>query len=162
MEFYTPDVIPVYDMQADVLNHIELDKIYPTNNRVIFHIDINSCYASIESMLDPSLKGKPVAVGGNAVERKGIIVALSKEAKAFGIRVGDHVSIAQIKCPEIHIVHPKFKEYRHYTNKVKAIIREYSDHVESMGIDEAWADLTHTCRHFGTPWEVATEIRQRI
>ncbi len=110
--------------------------------RIVLHSDLNNFYASVERILNPELTGKPLAVCGNAEERKGIVLAKSEEAKRFGIRTGDTVWQAQKKCPNLIIVKPHFQEYMRYSRKVKAIYARYTEYIESYGIDECWLDIT--------------------
>lgn len=110
--------------------------------RIIIHSDLNNFYASVERKLNPSLEGKPVAVCGDKEARHGIILAKSEEAKRFGIKTGDTVWQAQKKCPAIIIVPPHFDLYIKFSQEVRAIYAEYTDLIESYGIDECWLDLS--------------------
>ncbi len=110
--------------------------------RIIIHSDLNNFYASVERMLNPSLKGLPVAVCGNAEERKGIVLAKSEEAKRFGIRTGDTVWQAKRKCPSLTVVKPHFREYMEYSRRVREIYARYTEYIEGYGIDECWLDIT--------------------
>ena len=110
--------------------------------RIILHSDLNNFYASVEKKLNSQLVGKPVAVCGNPEERRGIVLAKSEEAKAFGVKTGDTVWQAQKKCPNLVVVPPHFDEYMKYSRLVKAIYAEYTDLIESYGIDECWLDVS--------------------
>lgn len=110
--------------------------------RIIIHSDLNNFYASVERKLNPSLEGKPVAVCGDKEARHGIVLAKSEEAKRFGIKTGDTVWQAQKKCPAIIIVPPHFDLYIKFSQDVRAIYAEYTDLIESYGIDECWLDLS--------------------
>ena len=112
------------------------------------HSDLNNFYASVERILDPALKGKPVAVCGNEEERRGIVLAKSEEAKRTGIKTGDTVWQAKRKCPSLIVVRPHFSEYMSYSRKVKAIYARYTDLIESYGIDECWLDVTKSTKIF--------------
>ncbi|SUU91768.1 DNA polymerase IV [Anaerococcus octavius] len=79
--------------------------------RVILHSDMNACYASIETKLNPHLKGVPIAVVGNPQNRHGIILAKSEEAKRMGVKTGEAIWQAQAKCPGIRLVPPHYEEY---------------------------------------------------
>lgn len=116
--------------------------------RIVLHSDLNNFYASVERILNPELKFKPVAVCGNEEERKGIVLAKSEEAKKFGIKTGDTVWQAKRKCPQVIIVRPHFQEYMSYSRKVKAIYARYTDLIESYGIDECWLDVTKSTKIF--------------
>ena len=128
----------------------------------ILHIDINHCYAQIEEMKNPALKKIPMAVGGRESNRHGIILAKNLLAKKYQIKTGEPVRDALKKCPELKIIHPDFSDYQYYTTKVKDIYHEYTDQVESYGLDEAWLDITGSLKLFGDPLEIARQIQQRI
>lgn len=112
------------------------------------HSDLNNFYASVERMLNPELAGKPVAVCGNEEERRGIVLAKSEEAKRKGIKTGDTVWQAKRKCPDLIVVRPHFDKYMSMSRRVKAIYAEYTDLIESYGIDECWLDVTHSTKVF--------------
>lgn len=131
-------------------------------SRVILHSDCNSFYASVECALDPKLKGKAVAVSGNAENRHGIILAKSQKAKEFGVKTGEPVWQAKQKCPHIIILPPNFPKYMEYSKRTKEIYNEYTDMVESFGLDEAWLDVTGSRLLFGDGLTIAKEISERI
>ena len=116
--------------------------------RIVIHSDLNNFYATVERVLNPALSGKPLAVCGNKEERRGIVLAKSEEAKKFGVKTGDTVWQAKKKCPDIVIIPPHFDKYMQFSRKVKAIYAEYTDLVESYGIDECWLDVTRSTRIF--------------
>lgn len=120
-----------------------------TKERIIVHSDINHCYAQIEEMKYPELRDIPMAVGGSEEERHGIILAKNDKAKAFQIKTGESLREALAKCPQLRILKPDYEEYMYYTEKVKDIYREYTDQVESFGLDEAWMDLSESTALFG-------------
>lgn len=130
--------------------------------RTILHCDINNCYASIECMLNPKLKGKPIAVGGAQEERKGIILAKSEEAKSFGIKTGESIFSARKKCKELIIIPPNYEAYVEYSGICKDIYYEYTNNVESFGLDEAWLDCSESLNLFGNGIHIAETIRNRI
>lgn len=113
------------------------------------HSDLNNFYASVERLLNPALAGKPVAVCGNAEERRGIVLAKSEEAKRFGVKTGDTIWQAKRKCPELIVVPPHFPDYMDYSRKVKAIYARYTDLIEGYGIDECWLDVSRSTLIFG-------------
>lgn len=129
--------------------------------RVIFHIDMNSFYASVEQAHDPSLKGKPVAVAGNAKERRGIIVTSSYEARAQGIYTTMTVGEAKRKCPDIILIPPDFAKYRAASAAMFAILRSYTHLVEPVSIDEGYLDVTERTKTLH-PLQLAQEMQQRI
>lgn len=110
--------------------------------RILFHLDMNSFFASVEQAYDPSLKGKPVAVAGNPKERRGIIITCSYEARAFGIYTTMPVWEAKRKCPSLLFVTPTFERYRIASQAMFAILRDYTPLVEPVSIDEGYVDVT--------------------
>ncbi len=130
--------------------------------RVVLHSDLNACYASVECMLNPKLKGKPVAVAGNVESRHGIILAKSQEAKECGLKTGEPVWQAKLKCPELILIEPHYDEYVKYSSFVRDIYRRYTDLIEPYGLDEAWLDVTGSQYLFGTGREIAEEIRESV
>lgn len=131
--------------------------------RVIMHIDMNSFYASVAQHLDPSLRGKAVAVAGDPKRRSGIILAKSKEAKAHGVKTAEPIWQAQQKCPELIIVPPDYAAYKRYSRLARMIYYNYTDLVEPFGLDESWIDVTRSLDLFGGDAPlVAQEISGRI
>lgn len=111
-------------------------------DRVILHSDCNNFYASVECMLDASLRGKCVAVGGNEEERHGIILAKNESAKRCGVQTGDTLWQARLKCPDIVIVPPHYDEYIKISKATREIYHDSTNQVEPFGLDEAWLDVT--------------------
>lgn len=129
-------------------------------DRIIIHSDMNSCYASIECSLNPELKGKPVAVGGNEENRHGIILAKSEQAKRFGVKTGEPLWQARQKCPDLIIVEPHFDQYKKFSKAAHEIYLRYTDRIEPMGLDEVWCDLTGSMKIFSSPYVIIDEIRE--
>lgn len=129
-------------------------------DRIIIHSDMNSCYASIECSLNPELKGKPVAVGGDEESRHGIILAKTLEAKRFGVVTGEPLWQARRKCPELIIVPAHFDVYMKYSALAHDIYARYTDRIEPMGLDEAWCDITGSILAFGSKEKIAKEIKE--
>jgi len=127
--------------------------------RTILHIDMNSCYASIECLHHPELAGLPVAVGGEPRERHGIILAKNEPAKRAGVTTGETLWQAQAKCPGLVILPPRFRLYLRFSRMAREIYGEYTDRVEPFGLDEAWADVTADGRDGRV---LADEIRRRV
>ena len=130
--------------------------------RVVLHCDCNSFFASVECMLDPSLKKFPVAVCGNEEERRGIVLAKNEAAKAYGIKTAETVWSAKRKCPQLVVVPPHYDEYVRVSGLVNKIYRRYTDLVEPFGIDEAWLDVTGSRKLFGSGEEIAERLRREI
>lgn len=129
------------------------------NERVILHSDMNSFYASVEMMLNPELKGKPVAVCGSTEERHGIVLAKSDLAKKAGVKTGMVNWEARQLCPGLVVVPPQYDQYLKYSKLARQIYHRYTDLVEPYGMDECWLDVTGSgvC---GTGMEIAEAIRR--
>ena len=130
--------------------------------RVIFHSDINNCFASIEAVLDPSLRGLPVAVCGDPVARRGIVLAKSEQAKRCGVKTGDPVCVAARKCPGIRFVLPHFEVYQRYSKLIRAVYGRYSPVVEPFGLDECWLDMSLEVKDFDEAGQVADRLRCEV
>ena len=110
--------------------------------RIIFHCDIDNCFASIEAAMNPSLAGLPLAVCGDPAQRRGIVLAKSIEAKACGVSTGDPLWRAREKCPNIRFVKPHFEVYSQYSSNIRRYYSQYSASVEPFGLDECWLDVS--------------------
>lgn len=128
-------------------------------DRKILHVDINNCYASIECLFHPELNGKPVAVAGETEERHGIILAKNQTAKEYGVKTGEVIWQAKLKCPELVTLKPHYDLYLSYSKAAHLIYERYTDRIECFGIDECWLDVTCTRRDIK---EVADEIRETV
>jgi DNA polymerase-4 len=122
----------------------------------ILHADLDAFYASVEQLLDPSLSGKPIAVGG------GVVLAASYEAKAFGVRGGMAGRRARELCPELIFVGGHFKDYQRLGDAAIKMLGDFTPLVERISIDEAFADVKGTEHLFGPPVEIAKTIRRRV
>jgi DNA polymerase-4 len=122
----------------------------------ILHADLDAFYASVEQMLDPSLRGRPIAVGG------GVVLAASYEAKAFGVRSGMAGRRARELCPQLIFVGGHFKDYQRLGDAAMQVLGDFTPLVERMSIDEAFADVAGTSHLFGPPADIAKEIRRRV
>src|SRR5947209_9802069 len=122
----------------------------------ILHADLDAFYASVEQLLDPSLRGLPIAVGG------GVVLAASYEAKAFGVDAGMPGWRARELCPRLRFVGGHFREYQRLADEVIDVLRDYTPDVERISIDEAFLDVAGSVHLFGPPAEIATTIRRRV
>lgn len=138
-----------------------MKEFYPKDGRVIFHVDMNSFYASVEIAYDPSLKGKPVAIAGSAKERRGIIVTSSYEARAKGVRTTMPIWEAKKLCPKLIVMEPNFDRYRKASLQIFHILREYTPLVEPVSIDEGYIDISD-CYQLGAPLSIAETIQKRL
>src|SRR5438552_13854555 len=109
----------------------------PIETRRIIHIDMDAFYASVESRDDPSLRGKPLAVGGSPSSR-GVVMAANYEARAFGVRSAIPMARAVRLCPQLAIVRPDFARYKAVSQQVMAILRSCTPLVEPLSLDEAY------------------------
>ena len=136
------------------------------SGRTILHADLNNCYASIEMLHHPKLRGRPLAVGGSAEERHGIILARNYEARPFGIKVGQALWEARKLCPSLVIVPPDYEKYLRVSRLFRNILSDYSPQVEPFGLDESWADVSKysggSGRIDGIGGKIADEIRSRV
>jgi DNA polymerase IV len=122
----------------------------------ILHADLDAFYASVEQLLDPSLRGKPIAVGG------GVVLAASYEAKAFRIRSGMSGRRARELCPQLIFVGGHFKDYQRLGDAAINVLNDFTPLVERISIDEAFADVAGCTHLFGPPAEIARAIRRRV
>jgi len=122
----------------------------------ILHADLDAFYASVEQLLDPSLRGKPIAVGG------GVVLAASYEAKAFGVSSGMSGFRARELCPHLIFVGGHFGDYQRLGDAVIDVLNDFTPLVERISIDEAFADVAGCTHLFGSPAEIARAIRRRV
>jgi len=130
--------------------------------RAILHSDLNCFYASVEMMLDPSLRGKPVAVCGATEERHGIVLAKSELAKKAGVKTGMVNWEAQRLCKDLILVPPQYDQYLKYSKLTQAIYQRYTDLIEPFGMDECWLDVSGSRMACGEPMEIAESIRNTV
>ncbi len=122
----------------------------------ILHADLDAFYASVEQLLDPALRGKPIAVGD------GVVLAASYEAKAFGVQGGMAAWRARRLCPHLQFVGGHFREYQRLADKVMRVFEDVTPAVERISIDEAFLDVRGSTRLFGQPADIARRIRDRV
>jgi DNA polymerase IV len=128
----------------------------PASTATILHADLDAFYASVEQLLDPSLKGLPIAVGG------GVVLAASYEARAHGVRGGMPSRRARQLCPSIQFVSGHFKEYQRLGDAVMDVFYDFTPLVERVSIDEGFLDVAGTVHLFGSPRYIAVGIRERV
>lgn len=129
-------------------------------NRKIIHIDMDAFFASVEQLDNPTLRGKPIAVGGS--ENRGVVAAASYEARKFGVRSAISGIMARKYCPDLIFVNPRFDRYKEISNKIQKIFYEYTDLVEPLSLDEAYLDVTKNKKGNPSATLLAQEIRLRI
>lgn len=130
-----------------------------SNAKVIFHVDMNSFYASVEMAHNKSLKGKPVAIAGNPKERRGIIVTSSYEARAQGVKTTMPVWEAKKLCPNLIVIPPNFPLYREMSAKIFKRLTEFTPLIEPVSIDEGYMDVTDHPTH---PITLAKQVQQAL
>src|SRR5579864_4871744 len=122
----------------------------------ILHADLDAFYASVEQLLQPDLRGRPIAVGG------GVVLAASYEARAFGVRSGMPGRRARELCPELVFTGGHFSEYQRLGDAAIAVLADFTPDIERISIDEAFADVSASWRLFGAPADIAARVRARV
>lgn len=129
-------------------------------SRVYFHIDLNAFFASCEELLDPSLRGKPLVVGGKS--RRSVISTANYEARKYGIHSAMPMQHAEKLCKDLVIVNGHYAFYSDMSHQFMQIIHSYTDLVEKASIDECYADMTDVICRYPKPLDVAFEIQRRV
>jgi DNA polymerase IV len=122
----------------------------------ILHADLDAFYASVEQLLDPSLRDRPIAVGG------GVVLAASYEARAYGVRAGMPGWRARQLCGNLQFVGGHFRRYQQFGDDVVSVFHEFTPRVERVSIDEAFLDVAGAVHLFGEPTEIAAALRRRV
>jgi DNA polymerase IV len=130
--------------------------ISPGSDATILHADLDAFYASVEQLLDPSLRNRPIAVGG------GVVLAASYEARRYGVRSGMTGWRARQLCGDLQFVAGHFHRYQQFGDDVVSIFHDFTPRVERVSIDEAFLDVTGAIHLFGPPSEIAAAVRQRV
>lgn len=130
--------------------------------RIILHCDLNNFFATATLSVNPTLKGYPVAICGDAKKRHGIVLAKNSVAKKFGIVTAETIWEARKKCSDLIILSPDFELYERLSKKAHQIYLKYTDRVEPFGIDECWVDITNPDVNFCKAEKIANEIRNKI
>jgi DNA polymerase-4 len=129
--------------------------------RKIIHVDCDCFYAAIEMRDDPSLAGKPLAVGG-AADRRGVIATCNYQARAYGVRSAMASGHALKLCPDLLIVKPRMDAYKTVSREIQAIFREYTELIEPLSLDEAYLDVSDSPHFAGSATRIAQDIRRRV
>jgi len=129
--------------------------------RCIFHIDLDAFFVSVEQVLNPQLKGKPVIVGGDP-EHRGVVASASYEARPFGIHSGMPSSKARRLCPQAIFIRANFSRYRDASTRFMEILADFSPDIEPLGLDEAYLDVTGCEEPYDSPRQLALAIKERI
>lgn len=128
--------------------------------RKVIHVDMDAFYASVEQLDDPSLRGKPLVVGGT--RGRGVVAAASYEARRFGVRSAMPMSWAKRDCPGLVVVPPRFDRYREVSSVIRSIFLSHTPLVEPLSLDEAYLDVTLSTGADGSARSIAQQIRERI
>lgn len=131
-----------------------------TQIRKIIHVDMDAFFASVEQMDDPTLAGKPIAVGGS--RERGVVAAASYEARKYGVRSAMPSKRAFQLCPKIVFVRPRFDRYKVISDQIREIFHDYTDLVEPLSLDEAYLDVTKNKKGIPSATLIAKEIKGRI
>jgi len=129
--------------------------------KTYFHVDMDAFFVSVEELFDPSLRGKPVVVGGRSNQR-GVVSAASYAARKFGLHSAMPLRTAYRLCPQAIFVEGHPERYREYSQKVYKVLQSFSPQVEMASVDEAYMDLTGTEKLHGPPLEAAHRLHQAI
>jgi DNA polymerase-4 len=130
-------------------------------DKTILHLDMNAFFASVEQVANPSLRGKPIAVGGG-IKKGSVVAAASYEAKAYGIKNGMPTWDARKLCPNLTVVIGDMTKYVYTSKVITCMLIDYTDLVEVFSIDEAFVDITDTKERFGGEIAIAKNIKRRI
>nr|WP_087574092.1 DNA polymerase IV [Sphingomonas sp. CDS-1] len=128
--------------------------------RKIIHIDMDAFYASVEQRDDPSLRGKPLAVGGGGP--RGVVATASYEARKYGVRSAMPGARARRLCPDLLFVHPRFEVYRAVSAQVREIFSRFTDIIQPLSLDEAYLDVTLNKPGIASATRIAEDIRRMI
>src|SRR6202023_208738 len=132
-----------------------------SSSRTIFHVDMDAFFVSVEELFDPSLKGKPVVVGGQRDER-GVVSAASYAARKFGVHSAMPLRTAARLCPQAIFVNGHPDRYRDYSRKVYKVLKSFSPQVDMASVDEAYMDITGTERLHGPPLRAAHRLHEAV
>ncbi len=128
----------------------------PVGRATILHADLDAFYASVEQLLDPSLRNRPIAVGGS------VVLAASYEARSYGVRGGMPGWQARQLCGDLLFVGGRFDRYQQFGDDVVSVFHDFTPRVERVSIDEAFLDVAGSVHLFGAPTEIAAAIRRRV
>ncbi len=129
--------------------------------RQIIHMDMDAFFAAVEQRDDPSLRGRPVVVGGSP-DGRGVVAAASYEARRYGIHSAMPSAEARRRCPDVVFITPNHEKYRSLSVQIMALLEEYTPQVEQLSIDEAFLDVTGSLRLHGSAHRIGEQIRRRI
>lgn len=132
------------------------------NKRIVFLIDMQSFYASVEKAANPAIRDKPIVVAGDPERRSGVVLAACPLAKAYGVTTAEALWQAEQKCRHLVVVRPRMEMYMHVSLQITRIFESFTDLVEPYSIDEQFLDVTGSLSLFGEPLQIAEQIRERV
>lgn len=132
-----------------------------SRQRKIIHIDCDCFYAAIEMRDDPSLAGKPLAVGGSP-DKRGVVATCNYEARVYGLHSAMAMRTAVKLCPDLTIVRPRMDVYKGVSREIHGIFRDYTDLIEPLSLDEAYLDVSNCQQFSGSATLIAQDIRRRV
>ncbi len=130
--------------------------------RTVLHVDCNKFFASVECLHRPEIRHLPVAVGGDTEKRHGIILTANQNAAKFGVKTAEPIWQAKQKCPDLVIVPPNYHLYTRFSKMAREIYSEYTDLVESFGLDECWLDVSSDVSSERDRFLIAEKIRNQV
>lgn len=130
--------------------------------RVIYLVDMQSFYVSVEKAEKPHLKDQPVVVAGDPERRSGIILSACPLAKKWGVRTAEALWEAEQKCPNLVVIRPRMQTYIDVSYRITTILESFTDLIEPYSIDEQFLDMTHSLHLFGTAEETACLVQRKI
>lgn len=131
-------------------------------DQVIFLVDMQTFYASVEKADHPEYRGRPLIVAGDPKQRSGIVLAACPIAKSYGVRTAEGLWEARKKCPQAIIRIPRMQHYIDVSIKITSILEKFTDLVEPYSIDEQFMDVTDSQLLFGNPFEIAQKVQKQI
>lgn len=131
-------------------------------DRTVLHVDCNKFFASVECLHRPEIRHLPVAVGGDGEKRHGIILTANGNAARFGVKTAEPIWQAKQKCPDLVIVPPNYPLYMRFSKMAREIYSEYTDRVESFGLDECWLDVSSDVTSERDRFLISEEIRKQV
>jgi len=132
------------------------------DDKIVLHSDLNHFYAAVECLVNPKIRKMPVAVCGDPEARHGIVLTKNPIAKKFGVTTGQAIWQAKQLCPALVVVKPNYDLYLEFSKRVREIYYDYTDIIESFGIDECWLDCSGSTLLHGNGEEIAHKIRRQI
>jgi DNA polymerase-4 len=129
-------------------------------DRIIMHADMDAFFAAVEQLDDPSLRGKPLLIGGTG--RRSVVATASYEARKYGVGSATPMAIARHKVPNAIIRPPRFERYKAISQVVMGVFATFTEHIEPLSIDEAFLDMSHARDTYAGPWALGRAVKQAV